>query len=260
MYYQKENFNGIYDFRCRFHNGFIIESHIHEYSEILYCQKGDCKISVNGKIIHLTDNEFVFIPPNYIHQYNCVGVDVICAVFSNDFIPLFFKTIKGKRLAINNFQADELEKVFIKLPETNKDNIVLINAYLNLICNKVIEQGVFENASAAEGVLYQKIVSYVSDNFSESISLKGISKKFGYNEKYLSSALHSLTGIRFSDFVAMYRVEHAKELLAKHSEFSVAEIAMNCGFSAINTFNRQFRKITMMTPSEYRRIYSVKNR
>lgn len=257
MYYQRENFDGTYDFRCRFHNSFTVEAHIHKYSEILYCQKGNCEISINGKKVHLEANEFVFIPPNYIHQYNLSDVNVICAVFSNDFIPLFFKFTKGRKLSITKFKADELKSIFELLPQTDKSKTVILTAYLNLICNKVIEQGDFEKSTLTDDTLYQKVISYVSKNFIYDISLKQIASRFGYNQKYLSSALHSLTGMHFSDFIAVYRVEYARELLTKSSELSITEISKNCGFTAINTFNRQFKKITSMTPTEYKRIYSI---
>ncbi len=257
MYYQKENFNGIYDFRSRFHNGYIMESHIHEYCEILYCKSGCCEIIINGKKIYLKTGEFVFVPPNYIHQYNCTGVDVICAVFSNDFIPLFMQSIKEKKPIVTNLEANELKEVFERLPDTDKSNGVLLTAYLNLICDKVLRQSRFEKASETDGVLYQKVIFYVAANFKKDISLNQIAKEFGYNKKYLSSEIHSLTGIRFSDFIAMYRIEYAKELLTKDNALSVTEIAFNCGFKAVNTFNRQFKKATAMTPAEYRKKYSI---
>ncbi len=250
MYYQKENFNGVYDFRSRFHNGFIIGSHLHEYSEILYCQSGKGDILINGKTVHLEEGEFVFIPPNYIHQYNLEHVNVICAVFSNDFIPLFFKLTKGKKLMVKSFKAKELKDIFEVFPKM-ENNVILTAAYLNLICDKVVKQGEFEKAALSDGVLYQKVISYVSENFKQDISLKQIANTFGYNQKYLSSVLHSLTGMHFSEIIAMYRVNYAKELLTT-GKLSVAEISMSCGFSAINTFNRQFKKLTSETPTQYR--------
>lgn len=156
MQYQEENFNGIYDFRCRFHNGFLMESHIHEYSEILYCQKGNGDIFINGKKLYLQDDEFVFIPPNYIHQYNLADVNVICAVFSNDFIPLYFKLTKGRKLAAEKFKSNELKNVFESLPQISKDSGVLITAYLNLICNKVIEQGTFKKKTPCRTEFFVK--------------------------------------------------------------------------------------------------------
>lgn len=233
-----------------------MESHLHEYSEILYCKKGSCEIFVNGKKICLSDNEFVFIPPNYIHRYNCVDVDVICAVFSNDFIPLYFRATKGRKLVADKFNAGKLDRCFKRLPKTDGSESMLITAYLNLICHKVAEEGEFKYGRENDGILYQKVISYISESYAENIFLEKIAKRFGYNKKYLSYALHSLTGIHFTDFIAIYRVERAKELLMNDKTLSVAEIAMKCGFSSINTFNRKFKKMTAQTPSEYRKSLS----
>lgn len=253
MQYQNENTNGTCDFRCRAHKGFMVESHIHEYSELLYCERGVCDIYVNGKRICLYGNEFVFLPPNYIHRYDCVDAAVICAVFSNDLIPLYFRKAGGRELVTDKFDAGDLRRIFKKLPSTDKNDSLLISAYLNLICHTVAERGEFTSERRLDGVLYQRIVSYISKNFTENVSLAQIAKRFGYNKKYLSSALHTLTGIHFTDLIAIYRVGYAKELLAGGEPLTVAEIAQKCGFSSINTFNRKFKALTSQTPSEYRR-------
>lgn len=97
----------------------------------------------------------------------------------------------------------------------------------------------------------------MSENFKQDISLKKIADTFGYNKKYLSGTLHSLTGMHFTDFIAMYRVEYAKKLLTQNSELSVTEISEKCGFTALNTFNRKFKKLTDLTPTQYKKLYSL---
>ena len=94
MKYQLENFKGSYDFRCNFHDGWEMESHLHEYSELLYCQSGDCEVVVNGRLITLPQKHLIWLPPNYIHQYRPTDAQLICAVFSKDHIPAFFQSIK----------------------------------------------------------------------------------------------------------------------------------------------------------------------
>lgn len=252
MQYQNENTNGTYDFRCRSHNGFMVGSHIHEYSELLYCERDACDITVNGRKLCLYDNEFVFLPPNYIHRYDCVDATVICAVFSNDFIPLYFRKTNGKALVTDKLAAGKLGEIFKSLPTIEKSDSLLLSAYLHLICHEVIAHGEFESGQPLDGVLYQKIISYIASSFTQDISLEQIAKRFGYNKKYLSSALHTLTGIHFTDLIAIYRIGYAKELLTGERPLSVAEIATKCGFSSINTFNRKFKKLTSQTPSEYR--------
>ena len=82
-----------------------------------------------------------------------------------------------------------------------------------------------------------------------------MAKTLGYNEKYLSHTLHNLTGIHFRRFVSFYRINCAKRLLVDDRCMNVSEIATNCGFNALNTFNREFKAIVGMTPGEYRKGY-----
>lgn len=252
MKYQLENFGGTCEFRCRLHNGWSMECHIHEYSELLYCMQGTCKVIVNNRQIFLKEQQYIFLPPNYIHQYCRTNARIICAVFSNDFIPLFFRMTSGKSIAVSALKSGDLSSVFEELPQIDKNNILLISAYLNLICAKVFEDSQFLIENQIDGVLYQKVISYISTNFTEDISLKELAKKFNYNEKYLSHSLHTLTHMHFSQLVGIYRIEYAKTLLLGTPQTPISEIALNCGFSAINTFNRVFKKSVGVTPTEYR--------
>lgn len=255
MKYQSENFHGRFDFRCGFHNGWHMETHIHEYSELLYCKTGTADVFVNGKHIRLPEKHLVWIPPNCIHQYQCDKADVICAVFSHDFIPLYFAETKQARPIVAAVDMTDMASILDSFHTLNKNDRFLISGYLNLICARVMAQAEFEKIGATDGVLYQKVISYIADHFSEDISLRSIARNFGYNEKYLSHCLHELTGVHFSKLLSLYRVEHAKNLLAD-KQASIAGIAMKCGFSAVNTFNRVFKEMTGTTPSQYRKTAS----
>lgn len=255
MEYQNENFKGIYEFRCRFHNGWSVRQHIHEFSELLYCQKGSCEILINSNPLTLSEKQFVWIPPNYIHQYNKTDASLICAVFSHDFIPLFFHMTQGKKLVCDCIDAGELCPVFDLLPSLVPTDLMQICAYLNQICAKVLEYSEFVSETGSDGILYQKVITYISNHFLEDISLKQLAKSFSYNEKYLSHTLHALTNLNFSELIAMYRVEYAKSLLGD-PQLSIAEIAFASGFRAVNTFNRTFKKATGMTPSQFKAVLS----
>lgn len=252
MKYQLENFNGSFDFRCRYHDGFLIEQHIHQYSEFLYCKEGQGEVTVNGNSLLLRSGELIWLPPNYVHQYNFTDAKVICAVFSNDFIPLYFHVAKGRYAVTVPVEMGEYRSFLDDFYLLDKEDVFLISGYLNLICHKVTKALHFESPRHTDGILYQKVISYVAEHYAEDMTLKSIAAKFGYNEKYLSHTLHELTGIQFTKFLSLYRIDAAKKLLSHKSE-SIATIAMKCGFSAVNTFNRTFRQMMGVTPSEYRR-------
>ncbi|MBR2311514.1 MAG: AraC family transcriptional regulator [Oscillospiraceae bacterium] len=256
MHYQLENFNGECDFRSRFHNGWQINANLHEYSEFLYCQKGTGVVTVNGQEITLSEGQLAWIPPNYVHKYDFPEAEVVCAVFSNDLIPLFFRTLAGRYFCVSAINMEELANLPKLFPQLKKEDFLLASGYLNLICAKVMGQSQFESGKHSDGMLYQKVISYIADHYLEDISLKQIAKLFGYNEKYLSHTLHELTGIQFRQLIAFYRIRHAKRLLTNGTNQDVTAIAMDSGFSAINSFHRTFKEMTGTTPSLYRKTYS----
>ena len=255
MKYQLENFSGSYDFRSGFHRDWYIEPHIHEYCELLYCQKGEAEVTVNGKVLRLPEKHLVWIPPNCVHQYRCDGAEVVCAVFSHDFIPLYFAQVGSARPMVSPVNVADLAPVIEGFPQLDSSERMTISGYLNLICARALKQVELEATERQDGILYQRVVSYLSEHFREDISLSSVAATFGYNAKYLSHSLHSLTGVHFSKLLALYRIEYAKKLLSDHRA-NVGRIAMECGFAAVNTFNRNFREIVGMTPSEYKKTAS----
>lgn len=259
MRYHNENFDGTLDFRSRCHKSWFVELHLHEYSEILYCKSGEGDILINGRNIKLRAGEFIWIPPNYVHQYSFENAELVCAVFSNDFIPMYSSATGGKRLVVSAISADELSEMLEGLYLLKREQILKISGILNLVAEKVIENSEFQDADKTDGILFQKVVTYLSDHYTEDITLSGLSRLFGYNEKYLSHALHSLTGVHFSRLLASYRVERAKAALVAEPRKSIAEIAMESGFSAINSFHRVFLMHTGLTPSEYRKSVRKQN-
>ena len=255
MKYHNENFNGVFDFRCKIHNGWVMESHLHEYSELLYCKKGSCTVIINKQEIKLLEKQLVWVSPNYVHQYDCSSAEVVCAVFSNDYIPIFFHELKKRSLRAAPIDVSDLSDVFEKLPSLNNGEPLTVCGYLNLIGARVIKQSTFDNVKYTDGILYQKVISYLSEHYVENITLSQIAKKFGYNEKYLSHTLHNLTGIHFRQLLTFYRLDHAKKLLRTRKEINITTIAAESGFYSINTFNRAFREMTGKSPSEYRDNY-----
>ena len=56
-----------------------------------------------------------------------------------------------------------------------------------------------------------------------------------------------------SAYVSVRRVEYGAKLLLEHPEYTISTIANECGMSNTVTFNRTFKIVYGMTPSEYRK-------
>ena len=55
----------------------------------------------------------------------------------------------------------------------------------------------------------------------------------------------------FTDYLARLRIEHAKQIL-QNPHTRVSEVAFEVGFNSLPHFNRSFKRITGLTPTEFR--------
>ena len=100
----------------------------------------------------------------------------------------------------------------------------------------------------------REIMQYIMANLSEDISLNELASQMFVSTSTLSRIFKKNTGEYFADYVMQLRVKSASGLL-RHSDQNMTQIAMASGFSNSASFNRAFRKIMGVTPSEYREEY-----
>lgn len=255
--YQSENIGKSYDYRSNSHTNWVVPPHIHEYSEIAFTKNGKSCIYLDGKKYIVPENHLIFIKPNQIHEYSSDSPSSLrCAVFSNDFIPIFNTIMNGKEFKNPVFDFSNHTKVLKELEKVDPSKPLKICGLLNLIADILLENGVITSGHRTNQRHdnFQQIISYISSHFEENIKLSDLAKRLGYHEKYLSSTLHSLTGMNFRRFLASYRIDYAKQLLRKStsSKLNIIDIAMQCGFSSVITFNRSFLSLCGMTPTEYK--------
>lgn len=78
-----------------------------------------------------------------------------------------------------------------------------------------------------------------------------LSEKLGVDYNYLSALFSSIEGITIEKYVILQRIERAKELL-EYNELSLSEIADMLCYSSVQHLSQQFKKITGLTPSQYK--------
>ncbi|MBC6315794.1 response regulator transcription factor [Listeria grandensis] len=100
--------------------------------------------------------------------------------------------------------------------------------------------------------IIQKIISYVTEHFTEGMSLKTLGAKFHINAVYLGQLFQKEVGSHFTDYLNQYRVNHAKEVLMTTKQ-PVTAIAEESGYTDMAYFYRQFKKYTGYTPNGFRK-------
>jgi AraC-like DNA-binding protein len=99
----------------------------------------------------------------------------------------------------------------------------------------------------------ERLERFVSENFREHISAPQAARIAGLGEKYFSTFFREKTGVCFRDWLASIRIAEAKRLLETRNH-SITRVGLEVGFQDPRTFERAFKKLTGMTPSEFKKL------
>jgi len=91
----------------------------------------------------------------------------------------------------------------------------------------------------------------IADRNAEELSLADMAGALHVSTFYFCKLFRKATGMTFTEYLSRSRVEKARNLLL-NPHLRVSEIAFACGFGSLGHFNRQFRKITGVSPTAYR--------
>jgi AraC family transcriptional regulator len=136
--------------------------------------------------------------------------------------------------------------------ETNKLQASLSNVGFELIetrVNKIIED------------IKQRVIQYLALGMdSQEIKLSSfITQKLPYDYSYLSDLFSSIEGKTIEQFFILQRIEKVKELIV-YDQLSLTEISYQTGFSSVHHLSSQFKKITGLSPSHFKKIAGDKRK
>ena len=102
----------------------------------------------------------------------------------------------------------------------------------------------------------EKMAVYIAQNYRAPIKMSDIGEAAGLNPDYANSLFRKAFGHTLSEHVMIERITCAQRRLVS-SDDGILQIAFDCGFNSISSFNKAFRRINGCTPREYRKINSV---
>lgn len=97
----------------------------------------------------------------------------------------------------------------------------------------------------------KKITDYIHDHLGQEIPLSDLAEQLDMSQFHLSRCFKQSMGMPPHQYVIQQRVEQAKQLL-NLPELSIADVALQCGFSSQSHFGQWFRKLSGITPKAYR--------
>jgi len=98
----------------------------------------------------------------------------------------------------------------------------------------------------------QAICDFIAENFRQDIDSSDIASSADIHPKYAMNVFKKSTGMTLNEYVNLLRLSYAQALLLRNDS-NVLHIAMESGFGSLSAFNKSFRKIAGMSPSDFRR-------
>ena len=96
-----------------------------------------------------------------------------------------------------------------------------------------------------------RIDGYISNHFTEDISVAGLCQQFCIGKTRLYEIIRQNYGTGLAEHIRALRIDKAKELLLGQPELSLADISAQCGFEDYNYFITVFKRIVGMPPKSY---------
>lgn len=243
----------------------------HENLELIYVLEGAGYVLCDGVRISVCDGDVVAISPNAMHEvcaedrviYRYLIVDrAFCLANCFDTNLLFFRPTAIREPEVCA-RFDELIALYAA-DETTPFRVQKIRAailsLLAYVCARYAEPASWQGDSHVLSAMKEVIGRIRAEVSSPELSPSVLADSVGLSHSYFARRFRQITGHTCVAYINLTRCERAKELLAE-GERENGEIARLCGFCSHSYFDRVFRSVVGMSPSDYRALCerSVRN-
>jgi len=251
---------------------FYNQLHQHAETQISYIVKGQGKLIVANSVYGFKTGDVFIIGSNTPHLFQSVpskdmshmitlfattknfeedslGIPELEEVkqfiaISSGGIQVMSKKKSIRKIMLELPTASKLGKFvkFLKIiQEINSAEVTQLTSYVP--SKKII--------SNTEGRRLQLVFDYAMNNFDKEITLNYVADLVHMTTPAFCRFFKQRTNKTFFEFLIELRLEHACQLLSRDDKMSIAEISEASGFQSISNFNRKFKKIKLVSPSQY---------
>ena len=212
--------------------------HFHSQYEIIYvkeshglCFVGDCieKFSAGDVILFGTNL------PHYMRSNDIYGSENVTS------------RVQG---TIIQFEQNFMQYSFDYYPQFLQIKMLLEESKRGIIFPKQDATRVGELLTLGNKRI-DKIISFINNNYTRNLKLNEIAGMASMNSSAFCRYFKENTGKTLLQYVMEMRVGYACKLLAL-GEMDISQIAVECGFDSITHFNRTFKQLVNLTPTQYR--------
>ena len=263
------------------HHG-VKQFHEHEFLEMVLITAGTAVHIVDGRKATVREGDVLLIYPHARHGYDeCGTMGLIDIMYDHTKLP--FPILDGDRIQLyRRFFPPDLDHIgFPNSPEPvlhfdSREDLERVAEDARMLGRELTTQqpgnmatsivllmsiilktlrlstGLLEDSREKRVFPFGKVLEYLNKNFTRRISVEELARMSIYSQSAFQRKFKNYTGYCVTEYLLRKRIALAQKLLREETERSVGECGFECGFLDANYFSRSFRKITGLTPREYR--------
>ena len=280
----QKNIPGIFAEEIRPEENFSMATrHLHDNIELLYMLEGERYFFIEQNIYYVKKGMAVMINHNQLHrgsivddstQYHrfliYVDTDLFGKWFSLPAIPAV-RDFGEKYWGVAEFSPEDwmqnlhlFEMLKTEMNRNTSDgnaiSMLLVMQLMTIFARNrknpdaalLQKQSIGSSNLPAAHQTVHEIALYLQNHSHENCSLDDIAAQFYISRSYLTRIFKSVTGFTISEYLMTCRVQKAKVLLDK-TDLEITEIASRVGFGNVSYFDKIFKRMTDLTPLQYRK-------
>lgn len=244
----------------------IYHFHSNHY-EICFVTKGGCEYAFDYKEFKLSPYEIVFINKGIAHNSEITSPDSerVIINFNSEYLSkLGFSVIMLNEIfqtpvfKLPNKYTAELSHLLTKLiHESDYPSVFsskLTNGYLYEIFVILyrISKDIPTKHNLPTNSIIESATKYITQNFSEDLTLSNIAEQCHVNKYYLSKLFKEIMGINLNSYINIIRVHEATRILSE-TDLSILEVSQACGYNSLKHFCEVFKKNMGVSARDFRK-------
>lgn len=238
---------------------FSFPMHLHHNLEFMLCTQGEMEVVLGKKSARLSQGMMMIALPNQIHAYRKIGpARFIVAMVSPEMLPAlesYFSKSCDSGIYKGSPAAELLMQSLLSEYHGDRSEALMIG-YIYVILAKAFKTFSFREQKTFPADTFSRAMTYISLNFKNNITLSDAARHVGVNHSHLSRLFTKNLGCSFLQYLHQLRSAYAQNLLV-NTNLRISDIAFECGYASIRSFNRVFKEHSGLTPGEYRRRKTV---
>ena len=250
--------------------------HYHDFCEITYIESGVGKYLVNDTCYEVRTGDIIIFNNIEPHawQVEAGGMSVLVMTFAaelvsdpgNVFSGEYLKSFVARgsnfqnRIASTDQTATLIYRIMMEIKQELKDCEMgyrdMIKAdILRILTYLTRHYQIQDDAQMEQRRQFKRITPalfYINGHYTEEIKLEEVAKTVYMSPNYFSSYFKKTIGRSFVDYVNLLRLKKVQELYRMTTK-SMADLALECGFSNISNFYRMYKKHVGELPDKKQR-------